>query len=74
MVNGGNNKMTGNNKFGESLFIKKGAESRGSAPFFVNLFVTLNNICIFAPTTSKQDNEKNRNANRIAGPGYCRQC
>ena len=42
--------------------------------FFVNLFVTLNNICIFAPTTSKQDNEKNRNANRIAGPGYCRQC
>lgn len=51
-----------------------GAESRDPAPFFVNLFVTLNNICIFAPTTSKQDNEKNRNANRIAGPGYCRQC
>jgi len=32
MVNGGNNKMTGNNKFGESLFIKKGAEPRDSAP------------------------------------------
>ncbi len=32
MVNGGNNKMTGNNKFGESLFIKKGAKSRDSAP------------------------------------------
>lgn len=32
MVNDGNNKMTGNNKFGESLFIKKGAEPRDSAP------------------------------------------
>ena len=32
MVNGGNNKMMGNNKFGESLFIKKGAEPRDSAP------------------------------------------
>ena len=33
MVNGGNNKMTGNNKFGESLFIKKGVEPRDSALF-----------------------------------------
>ena len=36
MVNGGNNKMTGNNKFGESLFIKKGAEPRDPAPFFMH--------------------------------------
>ena len=57
-----------------SFVDKKKVPSLDPVPFFVNLFVTLNNICIFAPTTSKQDNEKNRNANRIAGPGYCRQC
>ena len=46
--------MTGNNKFGESLFIKKGAESRPST-FFMHYLKDLSKAKVLVPPLDKRN-------------------